>query len=317
MVERIRLFSQHVFFIVFMYGGRFGIHLGSALPCFSCPFVQGCAGHCYLMALQRTHVGFQTAFEVFFSSAFVHVLWPFALFLILFLPLSKLWCAWLCPFCLFQDWITLIRKRLHIREFSMSRQVRNRLKPVKYILLALLILIPLAIANLGLHPDWGLPFCQICPARPILPLFTGNVSNFHIDMTNSVTIGFTATAMILTGVFLAGIFFKERFFCVFCPLLALMHLFKKLSPFRFEKNVHACTGCGNCEQMCPVDIADVHLEKGKNHMPGAVDVLTQDCLGCMNCVESCPVDNALVFKWFDFKIFSSSRQYMTRKWSSK
>ena len=315
MVERIKLVSQHLSFLLFIYGGRAGIHLGSSIPCLSCPFVSGCAGHCYLMVLQRATVGFQTPFEMIFSTGAVHILWPFVLFLLFFLPLSKLWCAWLCPFCIFQDWITMIRKRLGIRESIWPRKTGKNLQSVKYILLVLLIIIPVAVANFGLHPDWGLPFCQICPARPILPLFTGNMDYFHIDMTNKVTIGFTLTAMILTAGFLVGMFFKERFFCMFCPMLALMHLFKGLSPVRFEKNVHACTGCGNCERMCPVNIPDVHLEKKKK------DVMTQDCMGCMTCAESCPADNALTFRLgfgrFGFTLFSSSNRYLTRKWRKK
>ena len=313
MVERIRLVSQHFFFVLLMYGERLGINLGHSLPCFSCPYVQGCAGHCYLMVLQREFVGFQTSADIIFSSGAFHMLWPFAVFLLFFIPLSKFWCAWICPFCLFQDWITLIRKKLGIRPAVWSRKTRQAIRPVKYIFLALLILIPLAIANVGLHPDWGLPFCQICPAKPILPLFAGDTSHIHIDMTNAVTMGFTLTAMILTAGFLVGMFFKERFFCMFCPLLALMHLCRGLSPVKFEKDVHRCTGCGNCQRMCPVDIADVHLEKKQKN------VLTEDCMGCMSCVEACPVDDALAFsfglgKW-RFKLFSSSGRYLAKKWS--
>ena len=315
MVERVRLVCQYLSFILLMYGGRFNIRLGSSLPCLSCPFVSGCAGHCYLMALQRSHVGFQTSFDMIFSSGIIHILWPFAVFLLFFIPLSKLWCAWICPFCLFQDWVTMIRKKLGIRPAVWTRATRQRLKPVKYVLLVLMILIPLAVANAGLHPDWGLPFCQICPARPLLPMFSGNFTYFHIDMTNGVTIGFTLTAMMLTAGFLVGMFFKERFFCTFCPMLALMHLVRRVSPLRFEKNIHTCTGCGNCERMCPVDVADVHLEKEKK------DVLTEDCMGCMTCAKSCPADNTLTFsigiKQWKFTLFSSSRRYLSRKWSKK
>ncbi|WP_022668603.1 4Fe-4S binding protein [Desulfospira joergensenii] len=311
MVERLRIFSQHIGFLFFMYGGRLGIDLGNSLPCFSCPFVSGCAGHCYLMALQRSHVGFQTGFDLIFSGAFIHILWPFVLFLLFFIPLSKLWCSWLCPFCLFQDWISWIRKKLKIREMIMTQKIRQNLKPVKYVLLALLILIPMAIANFKLHPDWGLPFCRICPAKPILPLFAGNPDHFHIDFTNTVTLSFTLVSMLLTAGFLVGIFFKERFFCLFCPMLALMHLLKKISPVRFEKKIEACSGCGNCQRMCPMDIEDVFFEKNKK------DVLTQDCLGCMACVESCPGNGVLTYKWLGFKLFSSSKHYLAGKWSLK
>jgi polyferredoxin len=311
MVENLRLITQHLSFFLLIYGGRLGVGLGNSLPCFACPYVGGCAGHCYLMVLQRSSVGFQTSFETLFSGAAVNILYPFVLFLLFFLPLSKLWCGWLCPFCLFQDWITMLRKKAGIREMIISRKTRKKLEPIKYMLLALLIAIPIFIANVGLHPDWALPFCQICPAKPLLPLFEGNTSHFHIDGTNGVTIGFTLLSMILTGGFVVGMFFKERFFCIFCPMPALMHLLKKISPVRFEKDVDICTGCGNCERMCLVDILDVYLEKDKR------DVLTPSCMGCMTCVESCPGDDVLAFKWSGFKLFSSSRRYLARKWSRK
>ena len=308
MVNRVRMICQHISFVILIYGGRFGIHLGSSLPCFACPFVSGCGGHCYLMILQRSHVGFQVTFDYLFSWAGLEVVWPFVVFLLFFIPLSKLWCGWLCPFCLFQDWITMIRKKLRIREMIFTRKTHIRLRPVKYVLLVLLILIPLSIANFNLHPDWALPFCQICPARPLLPMFTGNFTNIHIDFTNTVTLCFTALAMVITGGLLVGMFFKKRFFCLFCPMLGLMHIFKRLSPLRFEKDISGCTGCGNCERICPVDIHEVHLENEKK------DVLIQNCMGCMHCVESCPGDRVLSFKWFGFTLFSSSRNYLAEKW---
>lgn len=311
MVERIRLITQHLSFLFFIYGGRFGIHLGHSIPCFSCPYVSGCAGHCYLMALQRSQVGFQVSFDYLFSQSGLQVLWQFVVFLLFFIPLSKLWCAWLCPFCLFQDWITMIRKKMGIRQMIISQRTRNNLKPVKFILLGLIIIIPLSIANFGLHPDWALPFCRICPAKPLLPMFVGNFSHFSIDFTNSVTLVFTLLSMMITGGLLVCMFFKERFFCMFCPMLGLMHIFKAISPLNFEKTVETCNACGNCQRLCPVDISQVYLEKEKK------DVLTQDCMACMRCVESCPGDNVLTFKWFNFNLFSSSRSYLVRKWSKK
>jgi ferredoxin-type protein NapH len=311
MVERIRLLTQHLSFLFLIYGGRLGVQLGNSVPCFSCPYVSGCAGHCYLMALQRSQVGFQVSFDYLFSQSGLRVLWPFIVFLIFFIPFSKLWCAWICPFCLFQDWITMIRKKMGIRQMVISRRIRENLKMVKYILLALLIVIPFSIANFRLHPDWALPFCQICPAKPLLPMFAGNFSHFSIDFTNSVTLAFTLLSMMIAGGLLVGMFFKERFFCMFCPMLGLMHIFKAMSPLRFEKNVEACHSCGNCSRLCPVDIRQVHLEKDKK------DVLTQDCMACMRCVESCPGDEVLRFRWFKLNLFSSSKLYLARKWSEK
>ena len=84
MVERTRLIIQHLSFVFFLYGGRLGIQLGNSLPCFSCPYVGGCAGNCYLMVLQRSQVGFQVSFDYLFSQSGLRVLWPFIVFLLFF-----------------------------------------------------------------------------------------------------------------------------------------------------------------------------------------------------------------------------------------
>ncbi len=170
MVGKLRFYIQNFFFIFLMYGGRLGIRLGHSLPCFACPYVSGCAGHCYLMALQ-SRMGFGLAFPDFFTQWGLNALLVFLFFILLFVPFSKTWCGWVCPFGTLQDWFTALRRKLGIRESGFSRATRERLKIIKYILLAVLILIPVFIANFGLHTDFALPFCQICPAKPLLPLF--------------------------------------------------------------------------------------------------------------------------------------------------
>ena len=37
----------------------------------------------------------------------------------------------------------------------------------------------------------------------------------------------------------------------------------------------------------------------------------------MTCAESCPADQVLTFKWGKWTLFSSSLDYLTRKWSKK
>lgn len=60
-----------------------------------------------------------------------------------------------------------------------------------------------------------------------------------------------------------------------------------------------------------MNISETYVEMEKR------DVLSQDCMGCMSCAESCPTDGTLKFKWLGFTLFSSSRDYQTRKWSQK
>lgn len=212
----------------------------------------------------------------------------------------------------FRDFTRLdcfIKKKIRIRESQFSWGLRDKLKPVKYILLFLMIIIPFLIANAGIHPDFRFPFCQICPAKPLMPVFKGNFSYFAIDMTNPITTVMTLLSIILASIILIGIIFKERFFCMICPLLALISLFDKMGLIQFRKKIDACIGCRNCQRVCPVDIRDVHQDKE--------NILTQDCILCLKCIESCPQDNALSLKFLNKTIFSSSKKYILKYFFKK
>lgn len=304
-IFKLRFWAQLITFAVLTYGGRFGLNFSHGLPCFACPYVHGCAGHCYLMALQGSFWGFQIHLSQIFSVWGIRALGMLVLFIVLSLLLSKIWCGWICPFGTLQDWITSLRKRMGIRESQFSWKFRDGLKSIKYILLILLIVIPILIANAGMHSDYRLPFCQICPAKPIMPLFEGNFQYFSVETTNSITIAMTVASLVLTAFFLVGMFFKDRFFCIFCPMLALLSLFDKTGLFKLKKNVDGCTGCGTCQRLCSMDIRDVHMEKEKS------EVQTQDCILCMKCTESCSQDRVLFITLWGRKIFSSSREYVS------
>ena len=306
-ITKLRSWVQFITFLLLTYGGRFGLNFGHALPCFACPYVGGCPGHCYLMALQGSFWGFQMRLPEIIGAQGVRASGMLLLFIVLALLLSKTWCGWICPFGTLQDWITALRRKMGIRESKLSWKFRDRLKPVKYILLVLLIVIPVLIANAGLHSDYRLPFCQICPAKPIMPIFEGNFQYFSIETTNTITIVMTGLSLSLTAFFMVGMFFKERFFCVFCPLLALLSLIEKIGLIKIKKNVEGCIGCGSCERLCPMDIRDVHNEKEK------ADVTTQDCMLCMKCTESCSHDKVLSIVIFGKKVFSSSKEYVAKR----
>lgn len=305
-VCNLRFLVQSITFAVLTYGGLFGLRLGHCLPCFACPYIGSCSGHCYLMALQRSQWGFQIPFAEVISFWGVRVLGMFTGFFLLTIMFSKTWCGWICPFGTLQDWITSLRRKLGVRESHFSWSLRARLKPIKYIVLILLIIIPMLIANAGFHPDIGLPFCQICPARILMPIFEGNFRYFAVDMTTHITTFMTVTSLVLAACFLVGMFFKDRFFCIFCPLLALISLFDKLGFVRLKKKVDVCTGCGNCQRVCPVDIRKVYLEKENEN------VLAQDCILCLKCAESCPQDGVLSLKFLKKTIFSSSKNYFSQ-----
>lgn len=307
MIEKLRLICSNLMFVIFTYGGRAGLNLGYSIPCFSCPFVSGCAGHCYLMTLQR-QLGTGLTFVQAVSFSSFSVLLCFSVFVLLTILLSKMWCGWICPFGTIQDWMTQLRKKMGVRETEFSWKTRDRLKPIKNILLALLVGMPLLIAYAGLHSDFALPFCQICPGKPILPLFVGQTRHFALNYTNTITLVFSFLSITIAAATIIGSFFKDRFFCLFCPMLPLIQMSKKISLIRFEKNNSTCSGCGNCQRICPMDIRDVSMEK-QNQM-----VMTEDCQLCFKCVAACPEDGALNVKFLNYKLYSSSRKSVAKNY---
>ena len=48
-------------------------------------------------------------------------------------------------------------------------------------------------------------------------------------------------------------------------------------------DVDKCTGCGECVDVCPVEVFE--LQDGK-----AIAVSAEECLGCESCVEVCPIE---------------------------
>jgi NAD-dependent dihydropyrimidine dehydrogenase PreA subunit len=50
-----------------------------------------------------------------------------------------------------------------------------------------------------------------------------------------------------------------------------------------EVDEEKCIGCGECIEICPVDVFELQDEK-------SVVVSSEDCLGCESCIEVCEED---------------------------
>ncbi len=303
-VSRFRFWIQLISFFIFVYGGYFFIEIGSRLPIFSCPYVPGSPGGCYLLGVQHE---LNSTWHTIFSPRGISILKSLGIFLLFFIFLNKAWCGFVCPLGTLQDWITRLRKSLGFSFTRYDEMSFKRLKVIKYILLALLILIPLAINNSffglpKLSHSMHTPFCKICPARTILPLFNGDTSQIYIDFTDTTTIILTSLGLMVAALFLVGSFVKKRFFCFFCPMSALQFLFSKIGLLRLVKNGDKCTRCGNCSRVCDVgitEIADDILSK---------NIIKDDCMMCLKCVEACPEEGALKVKVLNFDIFSATEE---------
>lgn len=310
-VSGFRFWIQIITFVLFVYGSYFLIQVGQNLPTFACPYNPGSPGTCFLMSVQHQ---MHTPLSALFSwrgVAFLSSLLSFVLFFIVF---NKAWCGFMCPLGTIQDWMTKLRSRLGIRAGQYDEKSFKRLSWIKYALLILMFLIPLAISNSffglpKLSHDLHTPFCQICPARIILPLFSGDTSQLYVNFASPVTIVMSSLAILILALFFVGSFVKKRFFCFFCPMSALQYLFSKIGILRLTKIGDKCTRCGNCSRVCDMGILSIAEDIT------SVNVVTDNCMMCFKCVEACPEEDCLNVKVFNFKIFTSTEEGFFKRYN--
>ena len=303
-LSRFRFYFQATSFVLLVYGGYLAINIGDQLPTFGCIFTDHRGGSCYLYGFQH-QMG--TPFKSLFSGRGIGILIGLLTFVGFFIIFNKAWCGFACPLGTIQDWLTALRNKFRIRYANYSEPVFQRLKKIKYFLLALLILIPMAIGNSffglpKLSHDFGVPFCMICPGRTVLPMFSGDFSQLAIDLSSKTKMIFTALGLLITGIFLAGAFVKKRFFCLFCPMSAFHYVFAKAALLRLGKNGAKCTRCGNCYRACDVGIRGIADDlEHKN-------IVKDDCMMCFKCVEMCPEEGCLKVKFLGLPLYESTEE---------
>lgn len=311
-ISRFRFYFQIAAFALLINGGYLYLNIGDRLPTFACPYNTGSCGTCYLIAVQHE---LHTTWESIFSWRGIGILTSLVTFLLFFIIFNKAWCGFICPLGTIQDWITKLRKLTGIRFSRYNDITFKQLKIIKYILLALLIIIPLGMSNslFGLPEfshDLSAAFCQICPGRTVLPIFTADVSQFFIDFTNTTTIIMTALGMLITGVFFIGSFVKKRFFCFFCPMSGLQYLFSKIGLLRLNKTGDKCTRCGNCYRVCDVGIREIADDiTSKN-------IVKDDCMMCFKCVEACPEKDCLKVSFLKLPVLSSTEEGFFKRYGT-
>lgn len=299
-LRRLRFWLQLGFLLLFVYGGYFAVNLGQHLPTFACGFNQeGRGGVCFLLPMQHL---LAMNWKTLFGWAGLGVLTAFLSFALWFIVLNKAWCGYACPLGTLQDWITALRSRLRIRYARYRQEQFRRLTVIKYVLLALTVLMPLAIGGGLLPHELGTPFCDICPGRMLIPLFTGDATQLTIDFSTRTAMVMTALGMLVTGLFLAGAFVKKRFFCFFCPMSALHYLFSKPALLKLRKDGAKCTRCGDCYRVCDMEIREIADEVNQPR------IMQDDCIMCLKCVAACPEDGALKATFAGIPILESTEQ---------
>ena len=244
---------------------------------------------------------------------------------------GRLFCGWVCPFGLYLDLVTRLRKALKIKRRSFSPSTNQKLHQSRYIILALIILVSVlfgsqAISGTQLVPGtqkggliwnyFSAPFCQVCPMKPLCVLAevgVGIMQPGQITQTTSgvlYTLGqfLTSVNLLILVIVTIAAFLVRRSWCRICPLGALTALFNRYPPFkwisgvRLDKQEQKCNNCGICKRVCPTQVQEVYTQKSG-------DVASSQCIWCLRCVEMCPQKDCLQFK-FAGKTIVKSRDWL-------
>ena len=140
------------------------------------------------------------------------------------LLVGRVFCGFLCPFGVLQDFLEKVVPRKFKRE--LPRALHERLYLVKY----------------------------VCLAAILLPALAGSRTSIFSFFEPFGTVFFLSSSIVLWAI-AAGILVASaivpRFYCRYaCPLGAALAVASSVSPFRIRRVEH-CDHCKVCEQACP------------------------------------------------------------------
>lgn len=251
--------------------------------------------------------------------------------------LGRSFCGWLCPFGLYQDFLTRIRKIVRWRHLSTSVKTNKRLGQASYMVIAVALILSVIFASYsifgteivpgtiqggpegteaGIVSNINEPFCLICPARPLCIAVEVAAGQMNWSYISQIVYGpfwisgfyFTSINVIIFIVVTMLAIAYRRAWCRICPVGAISALFSTFTPFKqialtkLEKNEAKCTKCGVCKRVCPTQATDMYEKKGG-------DVTESRCILCARCVEICPYEDALKLT-FAGKTLAKSRNWL-------
>ncbi|MCW4033827.1 MAG: 4Fe-4S binding protein [Candidatus Bathyarchaeota archaeon] len=306
-------------FLVLTDVGGVSMPDGFPVPFFGCYYPCGKTVTCALWEIQTYIYPFWDSSHGwgvdYNASGVVRLGVVFGSVILLSLLLGKAFCGWVCPFGLYMDGLSYLRKRLKIPHRDFSESFNKKFHQLGYVILALLIILSVMFASEALagtqivpgteqggfvYQYFSAPFCQVCPMKPLCILLESSVGLIQPEWISQVTTGtfyelgyyVTSLNVLVLGVVTVVSFFYRRAWCRICPLGALIALFNRFEPFkrfsvlRLDKLEEKCTKCGICKRVCPTQVTEVYDKKGG-------DVTTSNCILCLRCVEMCPYEDAL------------------------
>ena len=251
----------------------------------------------------------------------------FGLVILMSLILGRIFCGWACPFGLYLDFISWIRKTFRFHHKDLSEKTSEKIRQLRYVIIAAILIVSFILGSEaitgtlvvpGTQPGgytytyFSSPFCQVCPMKPLCVMIETLLGPMRPAQIFSTTTGqflqlgyyVTSLNLLVLGIVTAAAFVFRRSWCRICPLGGLIALFSTFPPFKYisvtrlEKTETKCTKCGICKRVCPTQVTKVYKEKGGNVNDSA-------CIMCLRCVEMCPEKSCLKVKMAGKTVFES------------
>lgn len=303
-LSKLRWAVSAIAFAILIFGAYFSLYFGDFLPAFSCRYAETRAGTCFLMTIQRTiQMLFGTLGGLVWKDIIVFVK-QFLCFSLLIILVGRAWCGWICPLGFFQDGLYRIGQWMGIGYIRFSNKIRKNLAWIKWAFLFVALAVPFWVAFPICCPcvalNLRMPFCQLCPGKYIFPLVTGDPDRIAVNYESSTHLVMSLLGLGFSVLVILGAFVKLRFWCRFCPLGLILSWYRKISFLKLQKDDEKCTRCGICYNVCPMDIEEVFLSRGRT------DVTFAECHLCLKCIENCPESDALKAVYLGIPVYRSS-----------
>ncbi|TKG94705.1 4Fe-4S binding protein [Puteibacter caeruleilacunae] len=216
--------------------------------------------------------------------------------LILTVLFGRMYCSFICPLGIFQDFIIRISRKI---QGKYKLRYKKPWTYIRYSIISITVLLAvfgnlLVLSLLDPYSNFGRIFSYLLQpvvvwANNGLAYILNHFNNYTLYAVKVPAIHWQVISLVL--VFLIAIGWmaarRGRLFCNgICPVGTLLGIISKISIFKVAINKSQCTQCGKCVKACKSECIDIK----------SISIDTDRCVDCFNCIDVCPED-AMKYKF--------------------